>query len=429
MPDFIDRLGAELARAASAPLAQPPRATLRLGPRTRPLAIALAILLLCAGAAVAGGVLLRGAPVTPKVPPAPTVNEGAAAIASSELLPLRVADPAGGPPWALRTVRTTRGDVCLQVGRLAYGTIGALGLDGAFGDDHRFHPFSENYLNQNQCAQLDARGHAFGNFTTFGIPASAIGLADNGPPRLGCLSGLRLWRPGHPLPCPAQDLRNMYFGLLGPDAASVTYVSTDGRKVTVPTTGADGAYLVVTGWDSRSRQDEIGSGGSFAEPLKMGPLRAVTYRNGDTCRLRLVRPCANVGFTAFAAKPTPAQLASAVTIRKVRRDPSTAGAPPSELVAISFVARVAVNTSRSYYYAAEFYRYSASCPEIAGSVSTQSNLRAGQRVTLYSEEPLGCKTIHGVIRYRPDNAVGPGAEPDPIDPTAITVARFTIRLP
>ena len=54
---------------------------------------------------------------------------------------------------------------------------------------------------------------------------------------------------------------------------------------------------------------------------------------------------------------------------------------------------------------------------------------AGQRVTLYSLEPVGCKVIRGVVRYRPDEAVGPGAEPDPTDPTAITVARYVIRLP
>jgi hypothetical protein len=452
MPDFIDRLGAELARAASAPLRPQPGPGPRLPLRARPLVIALAILLLASAGAVAGGVLLlRGSPVTPRVPPAPTMNEGAAAIAGSHLLPLRVADPVGGPPWGLRTVRTTRQNVCLQVGRLAFGTIGAIGVDGAFGNDHRFHAFSDNYLNQNQCAELDGRGNAFGNFSAYGIPASAVGMAENGPPSVGCLRGLRRWRPGRPLPCPAQELRNVYFGLLGPQAASVTYVSRSGREATMPTVGSDGAYLVVTGWDAHSHEDEIGSGGSSMQLVKTGPLRAVTYRDGHVCRLRLAWPCANVGFVPAASHLTPAQLTSAVTVRKVRahsycdsqsvplirpcgaRVPSgfvrDVGGPPSELVEISFTARVAVTTSRSYYFAAEFYRYSASCPEIAGSVGTSSNLRAGQRVTLYSLEPIGCKVVHGVVRYRPDASIGPGAEPDPTDPTAITVGRFTIRLP
>jgi hypothetical protein len=446
MPDFIDRLGAELARAADAPLNPRPHSRPRLPLRTRPLVIAFAILLLAAAAAVAGGVLLLGAPVTPKAPPAPTINEGAATITGSHLLPLRVADPVGGVPWGMRTVRTTRGDVCLQVGRLAYGTIGALGVDGAFGDDHRFYPFSDNYLNQNQCAELDGRGHAFGNFSAFGIPASAVGMAQSGPPIRGCLSRLMQQR----LQCPAKDLRNVYFGLLGPEAASVTYVSSSGREATVPTVGSDGAYLVVTGWDAHRGADQIGSGSSSMQLEKTGPLRAVTYRNGQACRPSPVYPCANVGFVSAASHLTPSQLTSAVTIRKILAhsycySQSSAvirpcgakvppgfvretGGPPSELIDISFTARVTVTTSRSYYYAAEFYKYSASCPEIANSVSTTSNLRAGQRVTLYSLEPVGCKIVHGVVRYRPDDAIGPGAEPDPSDPTAITVGHFTIRL-
>lgn len=38
---------------------------------------------------------------------------------SIEVLPLRVADPTGGPPWALRAYRTDRGAACLEVGRIA----------------------------------------------------------------------------------------------------------------------------------------------------------------------------------------------------------------------------------------------------------------------------------------------------------------------
>lgn len=429
MPDFIDRLGAELARAADAPLNLRAHSRPRWPRRTRPLVIAFAILLLAAAAAVAGGLILPAAPVTPKVPPAPTINEGAATVTGSQLLPLRVADPVGGLPWGLRTVRTTRGDVCLQVGRLAYGTIGALGVDGAFGNDQRFHPFSDNYLNENQCAELDGRGHAFGSFSAVGIPASAVWMTHNGQPK---------------------DLRNVYFGLLGPAAASVTYVSSSRREATVPTVGSDGAYLVVTGWDAHSDRDQIGIGSSPVLETT-GPLRAVTYRNGRTCRLSPVHPCANVGFVPAASHLTPSELTSAVSIRELhgravcysqssgvthpcgaRVPPGfvrQTGGPQSALIAISFTARVPVTASKSFYYAAEFYRYSASCPEIANSVSTTSNVRAGQRVTLYSFQPVGCKIVHGVVRYRPDEAIGPGAEPDPTDPTAITVGHFTIRLP
>jgi hypothetical protein len=99
------------------------------------------------------------------------------------------------------------------------------------------------------------------------------------------------------------------------------------------------------------------------------------------------------------------------------------------LVEISFTARVAVTTSRSYYYAAIFYHHSPSCPEYGVGMPTFTNLQAGQRVTLYDLDLAGCKDVQGVVRYRPDDAVGPGAEPDPVDRTAITVGRFSIRLP
>jgi hypothetical protein len=103
--------------------------------RPRTLLIVPALAVLGTGAAFAAGILLTGAPAGPKVPPVPTAGYGAANPATAKLLPLHVADPAGGLAWGLRTVRTTRGDVCLQVGRLTDGTIGALGEDGSFGDD------------------------------------------------------------------------------------------------------------------------------------------------------------------------------------------------------------------------------------------------------------------------------------------------------
>ena len=224
MPDFIDRLGADLVRAASSE-PHPSRAS-RLSwrarwwgsIRVRGLLIVPALAVLGTGAALAGGILLTGAPAGPKVPPIPTVGNGAATAATAKLLPLRVADPAGGLRWGLRSVRTTRGDVCLQVGRLADGTIGAMGEDGAFGNDHRFHPFSDNYQDPLSCVPLDARGHGFTTVVISGLPTSAM---DGG----GCLAD---FSRHDRIPCRVQDTRDVYFGLLGPEAASITYASAGG---------------------------------------------------------------------------------------------------------------------------------------------------------------------------------------------------------
>ncbi len=289
MPDFIDRLGAELTRAANAEprpsragrVSWRPRWLRSMRPRT--LLIMPALVVLGTGAALAAGILLTGAPAGPKVPPVPTAGYGAASPATATLLPLDVADPAGGLPWGLRTVRTTRDDVCLQVGRLADGTIGALGEDGAFGNDHRFHPFSDNYQDPEGCVTLDAHGHGFTSANIWGLPTSAMAGG-------GCLADFSRRRL---VPCPTQDTRNVYFGLLGPHAASITYVSGEGQTVTVPTVGSDGAYLIVTpappsmfcSPGPRAPQcEQQGGSSSFGGLLMTGPIRAVTYQDGHTCR-------------------------------------------------------------------------------------------------------------------------------------------------
>jgi hypothetical protein len=81
--------------------------------------------------------------------------------------------------------------------------------------------------------------------------------------------------------CPRGDLRDVYFGLLGPDARSVSYRGSNGALVTEPTVGADGAYLIVL-------PDAGGIGGESGGPtLGAGtttPIRLVRYSHG-ACNL------------------------------------------------------------------------------------------------------------------------------------------------
>lgn len=53
--------------------------------------------------------------------PSPASLFGVVRPGQSRMLPIRVADPQGGPPWGLRLVRTTRGDTCVQLGRVQGG--------------------------------------------------------------------------------------------------------------------------------------------------------------------------------------------------------------------------------------------------------------------------------------------------------------------
>lgn len=81
--------------------------------------------------------------------------------------------------------------------------------------------------------------------------------------------------------------------------------------MTVPTVGPDGAYLVIT----RARAGEQqGDSPSFVALLKTAAFRAVTYRDGHTCRPMAVQPCARIGLVPAKARHfTQAALASPIT--------------------------------------------------------------------------------------------------------------------
>jgi hypothetical protein len=375
------------------------------------------------------GILLTGAPAGPKVPPVPTAGYGAAEIA--KLLPLHVADPAGGLRWGMRTVRTTRNDVCLQVGRLADGTIGALGEDGAFGNDHLFHPFSHNYRDPEGCVPLDVHGHGFTNAIIWGLPTSAMAGG-------GCRAESSRRRL---LPCRTQDTRNVYFGLLGPDAVSITYVSGGGRTVTVPTVGPDGAYLIVTrarpsmfscSPAPRTQCEQQGESSGFGGLVETGPVRAVTYQDGKTCRPTAVYPCGPIGLVpGNAPHLTQAQLASPIHVRET---PTRSSTPPQRLVTITYTARVAVTSTGSFYYTSLFFPPNltrSGCHEYATGSPTSDDIRAGQRLTLNEPVLASCHgTIRGLVRYHPASAIHSAApEPDPTNPGDVTVGRFSLRLP
>ena len=78
--------------------------------------------------------------------PIATAGEGIPVAGGSRLLPLRAPDPAGGLPWGMRIIHTTRGLICVQIGRVYHNQLGQLGVDGAFHNDGRFHPLPTDAL-------------------------------------------------------------------------------------------------------------------------------------------------------------------------------------------------------------------------------------------------------------------------------------------
>ena len=208
----------------------------------------------------------------------------------SRLLSMRVADPQGGPPWGLRLVRTNKGNACVQLGRVEAGQLGSVGIDDSWNNDHRFHAISPNAGYVDDCGNTDATGYAYGNWDRRGVSASANPTYDGtrGPQSRGCK--LRGFGGPHSWPiCPAGTNRIVVYGLLGPDATSVTYRKLGGGRATQRTVGGVGAYLLVFPYNRQTcdsyEQRLLSCSGELVSGLTPNPLviTAVHYRNGRSC--------------------------------------------------------------------------------------------------------------------------------------------------
>jgi hypothetical protein len=415
------------------------------------------------GGAAAVGVFKAGKPIGPEVQPSPVAEYGVPIPGSVKLLPFRIPDPGGGPSWGMRVMRTTRGLTCVQVGRVEFGSVGVLGEDGAFANDHRFHPLAANRLLPEDCAVTDANGNGFLNVFEAGVPASALVGASRSTG--GCLIGGETNEILHLAKCPAADVRDVYYGLLGPDAVSITYRARGGRLVTTPT-GSGGAYLIVLpgstnrcasshGPSCLGQEDGVRSGAEVVP----GAIASVSYRDGDICHVPAKYPrdsgagfCPPVGFVPPSTPAfTAAQLRAPITVREVAAKlycephantiepcgPNTparvrrlTGGQPELLVDISFVSRVSIPDTSSYQ---DELRYPPSrrCTIGATGGPTLANIHAGERVVIQELVPYSCPgVIHGSIAYRPSaGSTGPLTPGLKSDAGSTPVGRFSFRVP
>jgi hypothetical protein len=232
-------------------------------------------------ALAATGVILTGAPVPASNQQDANVGDGVPAPGASQLLPLRAADPEGGLPWGMRIVHTTRGEVCLQIGRVEGSELGELGVDGAFGNDGRFHPLSAGALPS--LAPDGAQPPDASNISC-NLPGEAI---------VGWHIGLD--RSASALPSSSQvaigPRRDIYFGILGPDAVSVGYSDGQGQH-TDAVAPESGAYLIVQP-TAPGEQVETGGAsiGTYGNAVPSAPLTAIAYRiDGKPCERGPVQP-------------------------------------------------------------------------------------------------------------------------------------------
>jgi hypothetical protein len=284
---------------------------------------------------------------------------------------MRVADPAGGLPWGMRLVHTSRRLVCLQVGRIQGDQLGVLGQDGAYGDDGLFHPVSPDVvgyrrettelstcLQSGETTSLEAR-----------IPESGV----FGSPRSEAI--------------PAAARRWVSYGLLGPAAVSITY-SYAGETRTISVEPGSGTYLVVLP-NPQKRGFETGGGASsingFVTP--QGVISSIAYRvNGKTCDESTPT---NEGAAAHPQCPRPLIAARPGAPRHLNH-PLRVQMTASGTAIITFTAPYTVSSALSDYTV----EIPSPCHQGTNGIPVERDLRAGQTVHV---------TVHDIFA----NACGP----------------------
>jgi hypothetical protein len=363
--------------------------------------MAVAFVLAGGAIAVAATGVLNGSPVKRQGPATPNAGIGVPAPGGSRLLALRAADPQGGLPWGMRLVHTTRGEICVQIGRLDNDQLGQLGIDGAFHDDGRFHPLAPNIL-----PEISDSGDVSCNLATAPIrigiwPSGDRNAAPNGPEETS-------FKPT------AADLRSISWGLLGPHAVSITYQTAAG-VLTRPVAPGTGAYLIVNAVGHLPRS--IGGGSEFVgrtsghtvdaqSPTGIeGSVIATTFRFGSfTCsighgapvatRCPTYHPTPEHRFAPTRSLNEPVQ----VTLRTQSHGSCSAAflVDPCYRAEIEFKAPYAVTSAGSEY----FVQAKSSCSHArASSWSFTHNVQQGETVRTESSGLFNCTSGEFKVQY------------------------------
>ena len=189
-------------------------------------------------------------------------------------------------------------------------------------------------------------------------------------------------RPDSPLVCPSPDLRQLSYGLLGPDARSLSYTLARHRHSLTPS-GPEGAYLIVS-QPPCSRNPPASSGASILPLPWDSPINTITYSKGPVCHMAARRPgalagqCKPVGYApASVPRPTHAEVSAPIQASVV----AVSGAEAAQLgsrraIRVSFTARVPVTSALTAYELVE----STSSP-LAVFAETKGNIDVGQNVS------------------------------------------------
>jgi hypothetical protein len=439
--DFHQRYRQQLVAAAGALFDSPPATHRRGGiPRRRhvPLlvAIILAALLLAAAALAASQIIGTGGPVSASRAPGRGLASVSTGVgipvagshgnpASSQLLGISVADPAGGLPWGMRVVHTTRGLLCLQIGRLMNPRLGVLGRDGQFDNDGLFHELPASVLDPDTCNPPGEKVL----YSDSALPAAG---ALPGPTRACLATAEAATHPPGLRPCPEADLRMVAFGLLGPHAVSVSY-HMQARMNVIATAGPLGAFLVVLarpGHSSAAPGLEASSNPVASFPFEPQPsiLSRITFRFGEhLCQAGTPTGPHDPPTCTKSLAQTPPLVPAIPRGLRTTIDLTAHRTARGYDLTISFVAPAAVLDARAAYGVQLTMPRGLPCGGGISGRSIERDVARGEtlRVTEFIGQPSGC---HGTVRGRvilggqPDSLTGPAS-------SAETIGRFAFRLP
>jgi hypothetical protein len=418
---LIPELEQELTRALTRAIPAPRRSRWWGLPTLAPVAVIVAG---SAAALAATGVITlgspEGAPRTRQRIAADAADSGLGTVrsGSAELLALRVEDPGSTLPWGMRVVRTSRGLGCVSAGLVLDGQLGALGIDGDFADDGRFHPFPiANTPKPIGCAPFDAHGRLFISVSEADVPTSASTLHR-------CPSAGSAGSTAPSDLCAGMNTRDIYYGLLGPLATSLSYTS-GGETHTILPQGQQGAYLFILPATPHDLN------GVSTGPLPSGPtITQVTYRGGLTCRFASPDPgskCATPPGARWTRLDLQRML-SASTLLSPGSSASTSvkstvthNAHAAWNITVGFNAPVAITDARTAY---TIELLKPGNPRSSGATRTDANLRRGQRVEVTFSNLTRTGPYTGTVRLS-----GTPSNPLLLTRGGPLVGRFTARIP
>jgi hypothetical protein len=404
------------------------------------LPVAIGVLILAAASAGAALLLSSGEAVAPAfvLPATRAAGLGEPVAQSLALLPVRAADPEGGPPWGMRVIRTTRGLLCLQAGRVVDGRLGALGSGYAFHGDGRFHPFlADDAISTDACPAAGVSGTAFLPGPPVIVPANGLPLAgENVAPasQVRCdLPGQQNWG----VRCPQAELRQVAVGLLGPHARSIEVGNPDGSSFTITPYGTQGAYLIVL--PPQPNANAGMSSGAYQSPFgdvsnaPGGAVLKVTYDDGVQCQIPITKPSQQCHGQSSAGPglPSAGELKSVVRAGYLPlvahpeypllmesadgggsfpgRTGSNGKDAPGPALSVSFTAPVAASSAASAYVVEVRPRPVAGCrtPSVIVSQPTSQTLHAGEKVDITVPLETSCATSYaGRVFFATSSSIG-----------------------